>query len=461
MARKSQSQWDFGELFSAEETRDVLTVSELTKRVKRALENQIGQVWVEGEITNLRTQASGHMYFSIKDVRTQLNCVLFKGTRVGQRELMEDGQKVVLRGDLTVYEPRGQYQLIVQKVELQGVGELQAKFEKLKLKLKAEGLFDLEAKQELPRYPQRMGIVTSLSGAALRDVLHVIRRRQSSLQIVLVASRVQGQGAEDEIAKGIEQLNMWSNRQSLDLILITRGGGSLEDLWAFNEEALAREIFASEIPIVSAVGHEIDFTISDFVADIRAATPSAAAEIITAGAVALRESLADTGERLGRLMNRRHEYLQDRLGAAGHRLVRCHPRRSLQVRMQRVDELHDDLLRASQSLWKSGDQCWRGLAERLLRVQPKLTLKRRRERLIQLTHRLQEHAFHRREKVSQGVARLADRLRLLGPENVLARGYSITQDALTGKVIRSPKDLKSGQSMRTRVVGGRIDSTVD
>ena len=340
------------------------------------------------------------------------------------------------------------------------MGELQAKFEKLKLKLKAEGLFDQETKQELPNYPQCMGIVTSLSGAALRDVLHVIRRRQPSLQIVLVASRVQGQRAEDEIAKGIQQLNKWSERQPLDLILITRGGGSLEDLWAFNEESVAQAIFASEIPLVSAVGHEIDFTISDFVADVRAATPSAAAEIITAGAVALSESLADTGERLSRLMGRKHEYLRDRLGAVGHRLLRCHPRQTLQKHMQRVDELHDDLLRVSQSLWKSGEHCWRGLAERLLRVRPKQMLKRRRERLIQLTQHLQEHALHRHEKASQDVARLADRLRLLGPENVLARGYSLTQDAASGRVIRSPKDVKSGQSLRTRVDGGRIDSTV-
>ena len=461
MARKSQSQWDFGELFPVEETRDVLTVSELTNRVKRELENQIGQVWVEGEITNLRAQASGHCYFTIKDESTQLSCVLFRGTRAPQRELMEDGQKVMLHGDLTVYEPRGQYQLIVQKVELQGVGELQAKFEKLKLKLKAEGLFDPEAKQELPNYPQCMGIVTSLSGAALRDVLHVIRRRQPSLQIVLVASRVQGQGAEDEIAKGIQQLNKWSERQPLDLILITRGGGSLEDLWAFNEEALARAIFTSKIPVVSAVGHEIDFTISDFVADVRAATPSAAAEIVTTGAVAISESLADTGKRLGRLINRRHEYLQDRLGTVGHRLLRCHPRRTLQEHMQRVDELHDDLLRASQSQWKSGEQRWRGLSERLLRVRPELTLRRRRENLIQLAQRLQEHSLYHREKLSQDVARLADRLRLLGPENVLARGYSITQDARSGRVIRLPKDVKSGQSLRTRVAGGGIDSTVN
>jgi exodeoxyribonuclease VII large subunit len=461
VAKDSQSQWDFGELFTEEETRDVFTVSELTTRVKRTLENQIGQVWVEGEISNFRAQASGHMYFSIKDARTQLNCVLFKGTRVAQRELMEDGQKVVLRGDLTVYEPRGQYQLIVQSVELQGVGALQAKFEKLKLKLKDEGLFDAEAKKELPRYPQRIGVVTSLSAAALRDVVHVVRRRQPSLQIVLAASRVQGRGSENEIARGIEQLNAWSQQQPLDLILVTRGGGSLEDLWAFNEESLARAIFASAIPVVSAVGHEIDFTISDFVADFRAATPSAAAEIITAGAVALRESLAETGERLNWLLRRRCEVLQERTDAMGHRLLRCHPRRGLQERMQRVDELHDDLLRASQMNWTAHEKNWRSLAERLLRVRPELAVQKWRERLAQLSQRLREQAARRREQSSQRVERLKDRWRLLGPENVLARGYSITQDTRTGKVVRSPKEVKTGQALRTHVAGGEIESTVD
>ena len=383
MARKSQSQWNFGELFPEEETRDVLTVSQLTNRVKRELENRIGLVWVEGEITNLRLQASGHCYFTIKDESTQLSCVLFRGTRAPQRELMEDGQKVVLQGELTVYEARGQYQLIVQAVEMQGLGALQVKFEKMKASLNEEGLFDSARKRELPRLIERIGIVTSMSGAALQDVLHVVRRRQPSLQIVLAESRVQGKGAELEIIQGIEWLNSWSKTEPMDLILITRGGGSLEDLWAFNEEVLARSIFSSKVPVVSAVGHEIDFTISDFVSDARAATPSAAAEIITAGAVALSESLVDTGGRLGRLMNRRHEYLQDRLGTVDHRLLRCHPQRTLQEHMQRVDELHDDLLRVSQILWKSGEQRWRGLAERLLRVRPELTLRRRRESLIQ------------------------------------------------------------------------------
>jgi len=461
VAKDSQSQWDFGELFTEEETRDVFTVSELTMRVKRTLENQIGQVWVEGEISNFRAQASGHMYFSIKDARTQLSCVLFKGTRVEQRELMEDGQKVVLQGDLTVYEPRGQYQLIVRAVELQGVGALQAQFEKLKTKLQAEGLFDAETKQELPRFPQRIGIVTSLSAAALRDVLHVVRRRQPSLQIVLAACRVQGKGAENEIANAIDRLNRWATTEPLDLILVTRGGGSLEDLWAFNEEAVARAIHASSVPVVSAVGHEIDFTISDFVADARAATPSAAAEIITATAVAFGDSLTVTGDRLTWLTRRRCESLKERTGAIAHRLGRCHPRRRLQGRMQRVDELHADLQRAVQSRRQIFSTHWRGLAERLLRVHPELVVRHRRQQVTQLAARLHERKGHRLDRVGQRLTRSVDRLRLLGPANVLARGYSITLDVRTDKVIRSVKEAPAGTRVRTQFCDGSIESIVE
>ncbi|MBC8324515.1 MAG: exodeoxyribonuclease VII large subunit [Verrucomicrobia subdivision 3 bacterium] len=460
MAKDSQSQWDFGELFAEKETRDVFTVSELTTRVKRALENQIGQVWVEGEISNLRAQASGHMYFSIKDVRTQLTCVLFRGTRVDQRELMEDGQKVVLQGDLTVYEQRGQYQLIVRAVEMQGVGALQAKFEKLKAKLQSEGLFDAESKQELPSFPQRIGIVSSLSAAALRDVLHVVRRRQPSLQIVLAASRVQGKGAENEIAEAIGQLNRWAETEPLDLILITRGGGSLEDLWAFNEESLARAIHASIVPVVSAVGHEIDFTISDFVADARAATPSAAAEIITTAAVALQDSLATTGNRLTWLVRRRRDSFKEHIAVIAHRLGRCHPRRRLQERMQRVDELHTDLQRAAQSRRQICSTHWRSLAERLLRVHPKWVVRHRRQQAAQLAARLRERKGHHLDRAAQRLTRLVDRLRLLGPANVLARGYSITLDVHTQKVIRSVKQAPAGTCVRTQLRDGSIESTV-
>ena len=461
MSKSSQSKWDFGELFAEEETRDVFTVSDLTTRVKRTLENQIGQIWVEGEISNLRAQASGHMYFSIKDARAQLTCVLFRGTRVGQRELMEDGQKVVLQGDLTVYEQRGQYQLIVRAVELQGVGALHVKLEKLKAKLQAEGLFDAETKQELPRFPQRIGIVTSLTAAALRDVLHVIHRRQPSLQIILAASRVQGQGAENEIATAIGQLNRWALSETLDLILVTRGGGSLEDLWAFNEEAVARAIHASSVPVVSAVGHEVDFTISDFVADARAATPSAAAEIITAAAVTLSDSLAATGERLTWLARRRRESFKEHTVTITHRLGRCHPRRRLQERMQRVDELHIDLQRAAQGHRQKFSTHWRGLAERLLRVHPELVVRHRRQQVAQLAARLHERKGHRLDRAAQRLTRLVDRLRLLGPANVLARGYSITHNLKSKKVIRSVKDAPSGTRLSTQLFDGSVESTAE
>jgi len=461
MAKETQSQWNFGELFPEEQTREVLTVSELTTRVKRTLESRVGEVWVEGEITGLRAHGSGHIYFSVKDAKCQLACVLFRSTRVAQRELMEDGQKVVLRGDLTVYEPQGRYQLRVQSVDLQGVGAMQAQFEKLKQRLKAEGLFDAESKQELPRFPQRIGIVTSLNAAALRDVVHVIQRRQPALQMVIAASRVQGQGAANEIDTAICHLNTWSQTESLDLILVTRGGGSLEDLWAFNEETVARAIHASALPVVSAVGHEIDFTISDFTADLRAATPSAAAEMITAGAVALRESLADTALRMNRAVQSTLTRGQRETETAGHRLLQCHPRRRLGDHMQQVDELHDDLLHAAQAHWTTRERHWRQLTERLLRVRPALVLRHMREQVGRLSARLQERARHLQGRSGQRVEVLSEELRLLGPENVLARGYSITGDAKTDKVVRSASQVKSGQTLRTRLAEGGIDSTVD
>src|SRR6478609_2075411 len=300
MSKPAKSQWNFGELFPAEQTRRVISVSELTTQVKRLLEKQIGSVWVSGEISNFRLQGnSGHIYFTLKDAGAQLACVLFRNEAVPHRDLMQDGQKVLLQGEITVYEARGQYQMLVRAVELQGVGALQLKFEQLKQKLAAEGLFATERKRALPRYPQRIGLVTSPTGAAIRDVLHVIRRRNPGLEIILAPSRVQGDGAAREIAAAIQSLNELNNsairnpQSALDLILVTRGGGSLEDLWAFNEEPVARAIFESELPVVSAVGHEIDFTIADFVADLRAATPSAAAELITEGVFASREFVAN------------------------------------------------------------------------------------------------------------------------------------------------------------------------
>jgi exodeoxyribonuclease VII large subunit len=441
---KSKSQWDFGELFPAEQTRKVLSVSELTGQIRALLEKQIGQIWVGGEITNLRAQSSGHIYFTLKDAASQLNCVLFSREKVPQRELLADGQKVLLQGDVTVYEARGQYQLIVRAVELQGVGALQIQFEKLKQKLAAEGLFAPERKRPLPRYPQRIGLITSPTGAAIRDVLHVVQRRNPGLEIILAPCRVQGDGAAKEIAEAIRLLNEFSlslvtRHSSLDLILITRGGGSLEDLWAFNEEIVARSIFESAVPIVSAVGHEIDFTIADFVADVRAATPSAAAEIITEGVFASREFVGDAMDLMQLRVRRRMTNEIENFDSLAGRLARLHPRRKLDDLLQRLDDLQSGLLRGLKTAARARNLVLQNLAGRFLRAKPSQTLKLRREQLRQLSRQLN----------------------LLGPEQVLARGYSITTDAASGKVLREADKIHAGQKLKTRLKQGEIVSRAE
>jgi exodeoxyribonuclease VII large subunit len=319
---------------------------------------------------------------------------------------------------------------------MQGVGALQAQFERLKQKLAAEGLFAPERKRPLPKFPNRIGLVTSPTGAAIRDVLHVIERRNPSQEIILVPVRVQGDGAAREIAEAIRLLNEFGG---LDLILITRGGGSLEDLWAFNEEPVARAIFESVIPVVSAVGHEIDFTIADFVADFRAATPSAAAEIITEGFFACREFVAATPARLRLLAQRKIAREIDNFDSLAGRLARLHPRRRLDDWSMRLDDLQSGLMRTLKTAARSRNLVLENLAGRFLRAKPSLSLKAKKENLRQL------------EK----------RLNALGPEQVLARGYSITTDAATGKVLRDAKKVAAGQKLKTRLAKGEIFSRAD
>jgi exodeoxyribonuclease VII large subunit len=480
MSKPAKSQWDFGELFPPEQTRKVLSVTELTWQVRRLLEKEVGQIWVTGEITNLRAQSSGHIYFTLKDAGAQLNCVLFRGEPLIDRSLLQDGRKVMLQGDLTVYEPRGQYQLRVTKVEMQGIGALQAAFEKLKQKLNAEGLFAQERKRPLPAYPQRIGLVTSPTGAAIRDVLHVAQRRNPALEFILAPCRVQGEGAAGEIAAAIRLLNDF-NRQTearrqeaaaqtllapgpasgLDLILVTRGGGSLEDLWAFNEEEVARAIFESALPVVSAVGHEIDFTISDFVADVRAATPSAAAEILTEGVFSSCQFLSESAIRMGQLAR---QQIQDKtyvLGQVSQRLARVHPRRRLNDWLQRLDDLQTSLLRCVKQAARGQRNTWQTLSDRLARVRPTLLLKQRRDRLEQAGQRLREQTRHRLRESGNRLETLETRLRLLGPEQVLARGYSITMDAGSGAVLREASAATPGQKLRTRLKTGEVRSRVE
>lgn len=464
MSRPSKSQWDFGELFPTEQTRRVLSVSELTTQIKRLIEKQVGQVWVSGEITNFRAQASGHAYFSLKDANAQLNCVLFRGEAVGQRDLLADGLKVLLQGDITVYEARGQYQLLVHTVELQGVGALQIAFEKLKEKLAAEGLFALERKRALPRYPQRIGLVTSPTGAAIRDVLHVVQRRNPALQIILASCRVQGEGAAAEIAAAIHLLNDFALRASHfapDLILVTRGGGSLEDLWAFNEEIVARAIFESALPVVSAVGHEIDFTISDFVADVRAATPSTAAEVITEDVFASREFVTEAPALMTQRVRQRLETEQDDFRSLVRRLTRSHPRRRLNEWSQRLDDLHSGLARVARERVRDSRVACQHLSRRLLQARPTVLIRQQRELLKQHRRALRETARLRLRETQSRMATAQARLRLLGPEQVLGRGYSITMDATTGEILRDARGVKPGKRLKTRLKRGVVVSRAE
>jgi len=464
MPRPATSQWDFGgELFPKEATRRVFSVSELTADVRRLLERSLGQLWVAGEITNCRAQSSGHVYFTLKDAAAQISCVLFRGDAVAGRQALQDGQKVILKGELTVYEPRGQYQLHVLTVEAQGVGALQAAFEKLKQKLAAEGLFAPERKRPLPRFPQRIGLVTSPTGAALRDVLHAVQRRQPGLQIILVPCAVQGAAAASEIAAAIALLNQWSQRpgRKLDVILLTRGGGSLEDLWAFNEEAVASAIVQSAVPVVSAVGHEIDFTISDFAADVRAATPTAGAEILTEGAFAAARWLAEVQGRTGEAVRRRAASEQRHLGQLAQRLRASHPRRHLNRQLQLLDNLQGELTRCMRRELQQRQLAARQLGLRLGRLRPSRLLALRRESLLRQRDRLREQARNQLHSLRQQCDALGARLRLLGPEQVLARGYSITQDARSGKVIRAARQTRPGQKLKTRLQTGEVKSVVE
>ncbi len=481
----AKSQWDFGDLFDQPSKREkppeakpasrmeekpkapvlvapprqILTVGELNGQVKRLLERQVGRVWVRGEITNFRAQSSGHFYFTLKDAASQIGCVLFRGERVANREALADGKSVLLEGDLTVYEPRGQYQLRVCGVELEGLGALQAAFERLKQLLLAEGLFAAERKRSIPALPQRIGLVTSPTGAAIRDVLHVLQRRGAAFEIVFAPVRVQGEGAAGEIAQAVRDLNRLSaSGVPLDVILLTRGGGSLEDLWAFNEEAVARAVFESAVPVISAVGHEIDFSISDFVADFRAATPSAAAEILSEGWFSSRERVAGLADELSARMAREVERRFAAFDSLAARLARVHPRRRIEERGQRLDDLGEALNRAARVRLRERMGAARGLIDRVARLKPSNYIQKRRDMVDQLARELPALAREHFRRNHERLHSARDRLRLLSPNEILKRGYSITFDAGSGEVVRSARDVTTGSLLRTRLIDGDVSS---
>lgn len=418
-----------------QQTARVLTVAELTRQIRGALETKFGSVWVQGEISNYKLHPSGHQYFTLKDQRAQISCVIWRDTMLRARQYLADGALVQVNGTVTVFEARGQYQLNVRIIQPRGVGLLQAKFEALKRKLDAEGLFAPERKRPLPTFPRRIGVVTSSSGAAIRDMLNVLRRRAPWLQILINPARVQGTGAAQEIAVAIRELAMPNEGFApVDLIVVTRGGGSIEDLWEFNEEIVARAIFHSAVPIVSAIGHEIDFTICDFVADLRAPTPSAAAELIVPDINNLQRRIDHCTRALGRLLLNRIRDVQQRLDHAHETLQRC--------LAHKIDRYKRGLLHIMAAL-----QPRKLSGEFVMRRNHFVDLHRR---LVACPARLIENAQHRFRRI-EGI------LRVLGPDATLRRGYSITMTD-RGQIIRTTAEVRSKMKIRTRVSDGEFGS---
>ena len=441
-------------------TSNVLTVSELTRTIRRTLETKFNAVWVQGEISNYKLHPSGHQYFTLKDQRAAISCVIFRNTLPPTAAPIADGAQVQVYGNVSVFEARGQYQLSVQILQTRGAGLLQAKFEALKRKLEAEGLFDIARKRPLPKFPKRIGIITSPSGAAIRDILNVLGRRAPNVAILISPVRVQGMGAAAEIATALKELSTPNDAwEPLDLIVVTRGGGSIEDLWEFNEEIVARAIFHSPIPVVSAVGHEIDFSIADFVADLRAPTPSAAAELIVPDSVELSRRVVELGSSIEKCLRNFVLQSRARLRFVSERTLARELVQRLRNNQQGVDLAAESLKRGLRQF--VADQQAK-LAERtqsLKAFDPKRELAARGNALLELNRRFASQVPRFLQQARQRFQRIEDILRVLGPDATLGRGYSITTDS-AGNVIHSVAAIKSGSRIKTRVSDGAFDSEV-
>lgn len=433
-----------------QQNRQVLTVSQLNRAAKDLLETYLPMLWVEGELSNLSAPSSGHWYFSLKDSGAQVRCAMFRNRNMLVRFKPEAGKKVLVRGKVSLYEGRGDYQLIVEHMELAGAGDLQRQFELLKEKLQAEGLFDPAHKKPLPAWPRRLGVITSPTGAAVHDILHVLRRRFPALPVIVLPVAVQGNEAAGQIAAAIEHAN---HHELCDVLIVGRGGGSLEDLWAFNEEVVARAIYASRIPIVSAVGHEVDFTIADFVADLRAPTPSAAAEIVSPDCQTLLHKLRQYEQQLTRCMTAHLRWHQQQVKNLRARLQ--HPGLKLQAQAQKLDHLELRLQRALSSSLRHAQQRVERLQHRLQRCNPQRQLAGHAHRLQVLTLRLEVAQRKLLDSRQQRLQRAAGLLQSVSPLNTLSRGYAIllTQD---GHAVRRSEEVNKGQQLTAKLHSGEL-----
>jgi exodeoxyribonuclease VII large subunit len=418
----------------------ILTVSRLTSLLRGVLEENFQQVWVQGEVSNFSTPSSGHFYFSLKDSAAQLRCVMFKGAARNLKFRPADGMALIVRGRISVYDQRGEYQLICEYLEPAGVGALQAAFQQLKDRLAREGLFDQGHKRSLPFFPRCLGVITSATGAAIHDILNVLRRRFASLEILLYPVRVQGEGAALEIARAVEEMN---RLKLADVLIVGRGGGSLEDLWAFNEEVLARALYRSTIPVISAVGHETDWTICDFVADLRAPTPSAAAELVVASADELRGRVDGLDHRLRLAMESRLATLESRVSSL--RRLLADPTATLGHLAQRVDDLTGRLELAQHNNVTRLKERFDRLDRLLMQHSPSSRVEHLRQHLLLLSSRGERSMLLRLEGDKHEFGSAAARLDVLSPLATLSRGYSITTRSRDGRVVSDASLLSVGE----------------
>lgn len=442
------------DLFSPQ---DLYTVSRLNREVRSVLSSNFALLWIEGELSNAAQPRSGHLYFTLKDAEAQVRCVMFRSRNVHLDFAPKDGIHVVMRARVGLYEPRGEFQLTVEHMEQAGSGALQRTFEVLKAKLAAEGLFDASRKQELPPFPKCLGVITSSSGAAIRDILSVLRRRFPALPIVIYPAPVQGEGAGDAI---VGALRIAEQRGECDVLILARGGGSLEDLWAFNEEAVARAIAACHLPVVTGVGHEIDFTIADFAADRRASTPSAAAELISPDRDELLASLKQVTFRLRRWWREAIASRSHTVNALAHRLAQQHPIQRLQQQSQRVDHLEQRLGLAMRLVVRSGLERVAALHGELQRHAPTVRLARVCGAHEEIHRRLLAAMHHQLHTHARQLDALTKLLNTVSPLATLERGYAIVTRADDDAVVRSHHDVQTGTPVRIRLAKDRLAAKV-
>lgn len=438
------------------QTSAIFTVSRLNQTVRLLLEQEMGQVWISGEISNFSQPSSGHWYFTLKDDTAQVRCAMFRNSNRRVTFRPQHGQQVLVRANITLYEPRGDYQIIVESMQPAGEGLLQQKYEQLKTKLQAEGLFDQQHKQALPSPAHCVGVITSKTGAALHDILHVLKRRDPSLPVIIYPTAVQGDDAPGQIVRAIELANA---RQECDVLIVGRGGGSLEDLWSFNDERVARAIFASMIPVVSAVGHETDVTIADFIADLRAPTPSAAAEMVSRNQQELLRQILSAQQRLGMAMDYFLANRSRRFTQIYHRLQQQHPQLRLARQQTALERLHQRMNVAIDGQLKRTSQHQARLLQRLNQQSPQPRIYRAQTRIQQLEYRLAENVRSRLSATRERFGNAVTHLEAVSPLSTLARGYSVST-ATDGKVLKKVKQVKTGDVMTTRLEDGWVESQV-